>query len=144
MRKPLGVMALVVGVAVIVGGMAMDTTVLVPGVRPQIIGTTYGTTTIEGTPDRYVHNVGLMQRQQNFLIVGGVLSVIGVLMLLIPAGRPSEPQREATPADATEDALITPDELAKLGIVMQGDEYLCGGMRFNSPEAAALFARSRK
>ena len=79
--KGLGVAVLVVGVFVVLGAMIMDVSV------PSGIGR--------------VNNIGLMSERQNYIIIGAVLSIAGLLMLVL--GR-----RQSVPALDVSDSKACP------------------------------------
>jgi hypothetical protein len=75
-----GFVALLIGVLGFIGSSAMDTSVST------------------GDPGRRVHNIGLMQQQQNMLLTFALLGIGGVVMMVV-GGR-----RNATAAKQQEDA----------------------------------------
>jgi hypothetical protein len=139
MRKQLGYVLLIGGCLALASALMMDTTVRVSGSPEQTIGTTYGTETVAAVPDRYVHNIGLMQDQQNRLYLGGVLAVIGVL--LVVTAKPADVQAAIAVQAAT--SRDQDEELRHFGVTQDGDAYVWGTQRFSSPEAALMFAKSR-
>lgn len=144
MRKLLGCLILLVGFGLVGSALTMDTTVRVNGSPAHVVGTTYGTESVAAIPDSYVHNIGLMQAQQNRLYLGGVLAVIGVLILV--TGRPATAQSvpAAPPAGPpASEPQATDEEMRRFGIIKDGDAYAWGSMRFASPESALMVARSR-
>ncbi|MFB0711478.1 zinc ribbon domain-containing protein [Buttiauxella noackiae] len=62
--RAIGVLLLIIGVVVVIASMSMDTSVV----------TDFGSR---------VNNIGLMKDQQNYLIVGAVIFISGVLMTVI-------------------------------------------------------------
>jgi len=66
--RALGALGIVLGLGLLVYAAVMDTSVATPPLG------------LYGMPDR-VHNVGLMSQQQNYLLIGGVLLISGILLL---------------------------------------------------------------
>jgi hypothetical protein len=146
MRRTVGVVFLVVGLLTLLSGWMMDTTVRIGGSPAAVVGTTYGTTVLPAVEARYVHNIGLMQDQQNRMMAGGVLAVVGAILLAGAKGgaAPSvsaEPQQLRVEAPRAEP---TDARLAELGITQVDGQYLIGAQRFASAAAAVLFAESRR
>lgn len=81
--KALGIIAIVAGILVAGHAMLSDVTVAVPS---------FGN---YGTSDTRVNNLGLMADRQNGLIIGGVLSIIG--LILVVASKPPNNDILTTP-----------------------------------------------
>ena len=62
-------------------------------------------TTVESTGGTRVHNIGLMNQQQNFLIVCVVVALAGAILLMRGSGR-QQPQSEMPPLA---DGKVCPD-----------------------------------
>lgn len=73
--RGIGGVVLALGVLVIILAMAMDVSV------PSGLGR--------------VNNIGLMARQQNFLLVGGLMLLVGVIMAIAGGGRRAAPISKA-------------------------------------------------
>jgi hypothetical protein len=74
--KTIGIILLSIGIILGIYALTMDVSVKVdyPGGNPY------------GLPDR-VNNLGLMNDRQNYSIFAGVLSIIGIVLVLIPKKR---------------------------------------------------------
>lgn len=133
MKRGLGILLMVIGALVMAVAMMMDTTVSFGGQSARVVGTTYGTEELPEVPAQRVHNIGLIQAQQNHLILGGVIAIAGLLVALLGGG---------TPKVAQADQINSPaDDLKAFGIERVGEKWLYKGQEFNSYEAAVLFAR---
>lgn len=82
--KNWGLVILAFGILLCIGSLSMDTSVLVPS---KTIGT--GEDKIV-TPESRVNNIGLMNQQQNYLILSGVVSIIGLLMFMFGKNTPKK------------------------------------------------------
>lgn len=75
-----GVLLFFLGLAGLLYAWGMDTTLEVP--KQTFFGTEIG--------GNRVHNIGLMQQQQNTLFVSGGVCVLGVVLAVLAAGRPGQ------------------------------------------------------
>ena len=81
--KPFGIIILIIGIIIGIYALSMDTSVKV-----NYGGNSYG------MPER-VNNLGLMNKKQNLLIVSGLMSLIGIIMI-ITANRKTETNTKET------------------------------------------------
>jgi hypothetical protein len=84
--KNLGIILLIIGIGLAVYALSMDTSVQVD----YPMGNDYG------LPER-VNNIGLMNDKQNYLIFGGLLTVVGIFMAV--SGGKSEKANAITTTD---------------------------------------------
>jgi uncharacterized integral membrane protein len=107
--RTLAIIILVIGIILGIYAVSMDTSVAV-----NYEGNSFG------LPER-VNNIGLMNRKQNTIIVAGVLSIIGTLILVFKKNEETEsavntiPQKQSVTEIKKEDIKVSPIEtLAKL------------------------------
>jgi|SRR5262245_30172506 len=103
-----GIVLIIVGIAWTLLAFSMNTTVETGGER---IGS--GRFAID-VPKKRVHNIGLMEERRNYLAIGGVMVVAGILLfgfgsLSTPAQRRRiQPMSSTSPAPSGEDTMSCP------------------------------------
>lgn len=75
--KVTGLILLLAGILIIMYSLNMDTTVAVPN------STTW-------LPSQRVNNIGLMNDKQNYLIISGIVTITGVILLVFGKDKPKE------------------------------------------------------
>lgn len=86
--RSFGILALIVGLIIVIGAMAMDVSV----------STDMG---------RRVNNIGLMAQQQNYLIIGALITLAGLLMAIF-GGRKQLASQQITSAIDSNDSRACP------------------------------------
>lgn len=120
-KRTVAITCVVLGVAGIVGALFMDTTV------SSGIGR--------------IHNIGLMNDQQNYLIVSGIVAIIGIILFVT---LPKKQQALLPPSKGGGSAWIDKldDTTLPFGIERVGTVYVVNGSQFPTVADAMAYAGS--